>query len=343
MQTPPEHILETLPEALAKWLAAQGEPGYRLDQVLEWAHRRWADSFEAMTNLPASLRRRLAAAYRLAGPAERHADVSADGRTGKLLLELEDGERIESVWMTERGRHTFCVSSQAGCPLGCLFCATGASGFTRDLTTAEILGQVTALARRTGALRNVVFMGMGEPLLNLGAVGAVLTALADPRRFGLGARHLTVSTAGITPGIRELADGGVRPNLALSLNSPFEEERRKLMPVTRTYPLAEVLDACSDYADRTGRRLLIEYVLLGGVNTDPPAARGVAKIARSLGALVNLIPFNAVEGCPFRAPTRGERSRFAYILERAGVKVTERYRRGRDISAACGQLRRSHR
>jgi 23S rRNA (adenine2503-C2)-methyltransferase len=211
-------------------------------------------------------------------------------------------------------------------------------GFGRDLAVEEILGQVMALARAHEWPANVVFMGMGEPLLNLEAVLPALEALADERRFGLGARRITVSTAGVPPGIRSLASHPVRPNLALSLNSPFEEQRRELMPITERHPLEAVLDACKDYSERTGRRLLIEYVLLRAVNTSARAARATARIARDLGALVNLIALNPVPGCPFRPPTGEEIERFRGILEGEGVPVTQRYRRGRDIAAGCGQL-----
>ena len=336
------HILDASPDELAAWLAESGQPGYRLGQILEWTYVRRVDSFDAMTNLPAALRDALSDAYTIDPLRECERLTSEDGATGKLLFELDDGEQIESVWMNDAGRHTFCISSQAGCQLGCVFCATGAGAFGRNLTTSEILGQVTALARMTGEPRNVVFMGMGEPLLNLEAVIPVLEALTDERRFGLGARRLTVSTAGITPGIGELAACGVRPNLALSLNSPFDEQRRELMPVGVKYPLDGVLEACADYAASTGRRIVLEYVLLGGINTTLVAAGALAKIARNLGALVNLIPYNSVGVPGLKQPAKEEVARFRAVLEDKGVEVAERFRRGRDIAAACGQLRGKH-
>jgi 23S rRNA (adenine2503-C2)-methyltransferase len=383
------HILDVTPDGLARWLRDAGEPRFRLDQVLGWLYRRQAESPDAMTNLSRGLRRRLDEAFEFAPPQPVAGQVSADGATGKLLLELDDDERVECVWMASRhgqqartepvecgdsiaavrpslrtaaapertSRHnpepgpgrnaraaagaafTFCISSQVGCALGCRFCATGADGFVRDLATAEIVGQVLALARRVGRPRNVVFMGMGEPLRNVGAVVLAIAALTDEQRFGLGAQRVTVSTAGIEPGIRALAASGLRPHLALSLNSPFEAERCELMPVTRRHSLDAVLDACETYSARTGRRLLIEYVLLGGANTSARHAKAVARIARRLGALVNLIPFNAVAGSRFAPPARHEVKAFRSVLEREGAAVSERYRRGRDIDAACGQLR----
>ena len=337
-----QHILDVSPDGLAKWLAASGQPGYRLGQILEWTYARCVNSFDAMTNLPADLRQALGESFRIDALRERDRLTSEDGATGKLLFELDDGEQIESVWMNDEGRHTFCISSQAGCQLGCVFCATGAGGFGRNLATAEILGQVAALARLTGELRNVVFMGMGEPLLNVEAVIPALEALVDDRRFGLGARRLTVSTAGITPGIGELAACGVRPNLALSLNSPFDEQRRELMPVAAKWPLEGVLGACADYAEKTGRRIALEYVLLGGANTSTVAAGALAKIARGLAALVNLIPYNNAGVPGLRQPAKEEVARFRAVLEDRGVEVAERFRRGRDIAAACGQLRGKH-
>lgn len=332
------HILDVLPEDLAEWFRNEGQPAYRVGQVLDWVCAKLADSFGAMRNLPGPLRQRLAECFAITGPQEIARRVSADGDTGKLLLELSDGARIECVWMTSRRRRTFCVSSQAGCPLGCRFCATGAAGFTRNLRPAEILAQVVALSRATGAPRNVVFMGMGEPLLNCEAVFPALEALADKRSFGISPRHLTVSTAGIPFGIRELAASSVPPNLAFSLNSPFDEQRADLMPISRRYPLADIIEACDEYAAATGRRILIEYVLIGGVNTGTEAARAVGQIARRLRAAVNLIPFNTVPGCGLHPPTQDEVAAFRGTLAAKGIAVTQRYRRGRDIDAACGQL-----
>ena len=335
-------ILEVRPDSLAAWLAEQGAPPYRLSQVLQWVYRKMAGSFAAMSNLPLELRSRLDGTYTFPTLKEVEQRRSQDGSSGKLLFELEDGEQIESVWMDDRGRYTFCISSQAGCALGCSFCATGAMGFGRNLRLGEILGQVVALARAATWPANVVFMGMGEPLLNTEAVIPALEALADPQRFGLGSRRITVSTAGVTPGIRELSKCAARPKLALSLNSPFDDQRSQLMPINGKYPLAEVLQACREYAEATGRRLAFEYVLLGSLNTSPSAARAVAKAARDLGALVNLIAFNPVAGCNFQPPNGDETKQFKTVLEGQGVEVTERFRRGRDIAAACGQLRGKH-
>jgi 23S rRNA (adenine2503-C2)-methyltransferase len=337
-----QDILALSPGSLARWLTRQGEPAYRPNQVLEWICRRYADSFQAMSNLSQRLRQRLAAAYSISPLAEGGRAQSRDGRTEKFLFNLRDGEQVESVAMSAQGRLTFCVSVQAGCALGCRFCATGAMGFGRNLTTAEILGQVTALAHAKGGLRNLVFMGMGEPLLNLGAVAPALEALTDPRRFALGARRITLSTAGVTPGIHWLAASSIHPNLALSLNSPFSAQRSELMPVNRKYPLAEVIEACRRYAERSGRQILLEYVVIHGVNSSVAAARAVAGIARGLGALVNLIAYNPVPEREFESPSTEEMRGFKAVLEKESVEVTERFRRGREIAAGCGQLRGRH-
>jgi 23S rRNA (adenine2503-C2)-methyltransferase len=338
----PQDIYEVAPDALGERLKAAGEPSYRPKQVLDWLFVKFAASFDEMTNLPAALRERLAAEFALGALRTVGRQVATDGETEKLLFECADGERVESVLMHGRPHATFCISSQAGCRLGCSFCATGAMGFARNLTAGEILAQVAALGRLLGALGNVVFMGMGEPLLNLDAVIPALQALTDERRFALGARRITVSTAGIPAGIERLAASGTRPCLALSLNSPFDSQRSELMPINRRYPLEQVLDACEQYVERTGRRMLVEYVLLGNLNTSAAAARGVRDIAERLGAAVNLIPFNPVEGCSHKPPRHDEAERFRSLVAEHGVTVTQRFRRGRDIAAACGQLRGRH-
>jgi len=343
MRHPQQDILEASPEALARWLESQGEPAYRLSQLLKCLYMEHLASFSSMTTLPLALRARLGEAFSFLSPREVARLVSDDRKSAKFAFELEDGEEIESVWMRDGDHATFCISSQAGCVLKCGFCATGGAGFSRNLALKEMLGQVRALARAKGWPANIVFMGMGEPLLNLDAVLPALEALTDPQRFALGSRRITVSTAGVTPGIRELAGSVARPNLALSLNSPFDGQRSQLMPINKRYPLSGVLEACADYAERTGRRILLEYVLLGGVNTSAETARAVAQIACGLHAMVNLIEFNPVPDCGFHPPVRKEVSQFRAALENEGVKVSQRFRRGRDISAACGQLRGKHR
>ena len=331
-------LLLLSPERVSAWLQESGAPPYRAGQLLEWVYAKRAASFDDMRNLPKPLRDALAAAFVLDPLACVHVASADRGATRKFLFELTDGARIESVSMRDGDRHTFCISSQVGCALGCVFCATGAMGFTRDLDTAEILGQVRWLAREAGALRNIVFMGMGEPLLNLDALLPALEALTDEKRFALGGRRITVSTVGIPDGIDALAAFAVHPNLALSLNSPFDDQRGELMPIARRHSLKDVLAACRRYGAASGRRLFIEFVLIGGVNTSRRAARELGRIARDLGAAVNLIQHNPIAGSDMAAPTRAESGLFAGILRDEKIEVTERFRRGRDIRAACGQL-----
>jgi len=337
-----QDILEVSPEELAERLRSMGQPAYRLRQILAWLYTERVDSFDAMSDLPLELRRSLEAAYTLFRPREVERLRSHDGETEKLLFELADGEQIESVWMKDAGRSTFCISSQAGCGLACRFCSTGAMGFGRNLRPSEIVAQVLALASATTWPANIVFMGMGEPLLNLEAVLLALETLTDARRMGLSPRRIAISTAGITPGIRKLMGGPVLPRLALSLNSPFDEQRSELMPINRKYPLADVLDACREYSARSNRQMVFEYVLLGDVNSSDAAARALAQLAQRLEAIVNVILFNTAEASPFHPPTATEVRRFKAVLKREGVRVTERFRRGRDIAAACGQLRGKH-
>ncbi|MFW5982763.1 MAG: 23S rRNA (adenine(2503)-C(2))-methyltransferase RlmN [Candidatus Brocadiia bacterium] len=336
--TDKRHILELAAPDIADWFDRQDEPSYRADQLRSWIYDKYACSAAEMTNLSKELRSKLREKFRFDHPHIAERVSSEDGNTEKFVFELAGGHRIESVAMESENGYTYCISSQSGCPLGCTFCATGAMGYGRDLTESEILGQVLAMAREKGTLGNVVFMGMGEPLLNLKAVLPALESLTDEERFALGTRRITVSTAGITPGIERLSGSPARPNLALSLNSPFQEQRTELMPVNEPYPLDDVLVAFENYADRTGRRLMIEYVLLGGTNTSRDAARAVAGIAGRLGAMVNLIAYNPARGSDYRSPERAEVDGFRDVLEDRGVRVTQRYRRGRDIEAGCGQL-----
>ncbi|MBS3762515.1 MAG: 23S rRNA (adenine(2503)-C(2))-methyltransferase RlmN [Planctomycetes bacterium] len=333
-----EHILCVDPEDLAVWFQEQGEPSYRLDQVLNWVYDKRVTSFEEMTSLSKELREKLDSTFRIGGTNVINELRSERTTTEKLVIQLPDGAQIESVRMEDEGRPSFCISSQVGCQVGCRFCATGQMGFVRDLEAWEILGQVVELAKRQDGLGNVVFMGMGEPLLNLDNVLEALDSLTDPCRFGLGTRRITVSTVGIPEGIRRLAHATARPRLALSLNSPLEQERDELMPYTRRFELRDVLEACREYRDRTGRRISLEYVLIAGVNTGTPRAQRLVQIAKNLEARVNLIALNPVQGIGYESPEREEVEEFREVLEDENVRVTQRYKRGRDIAAGCGQL-----
>jgi 23S rRNA (adenine2503-C2)-methyltransferase len=321
-------------KALAELLADQ--PAYRVGQVWEGLHRRALLPGE-MTDLPTALRTRLSAAFP-PSLAERARCTSSDGETVKWLWALPDGAVVESVLMHYGRRSTVCVSSQAGCAMRCSFCATGQAGFTRQLSTGEIVEQVVAAVRaaRPRRLSNVVFMGMGEPMANFGAVwGAVERIQGD---MGISARHLTISTVGIVPGIVRLAAEPLPVNLAVSLHAANDELRDRLVPVNRRYPLAVLADACRRYVEASGRRLSLEWALIDGVNDRLSDAAGLAAFATPLRAHVNLIPLNPTPGYPVAGSPPSVVSAFAARLRQLGVNATVRATRGVEIDAACGQL-----
>jgi 23S rRNA (adenine2503-C2)-methyltransferase len=336
----PRNLLNCTPaEAEARLRAfadARGIPAYRAAQV---AHRLWkipAADFASMLELPAGLRTELAAALAVPRLALASRQSSADG-TQKFLFRLADGEGIETVAIPERDRLTLCISSQAGCALQCAFCATGAMGFARNLEPWEIAAQVRELLLLDPPLRatNIVFMGMGEPLMNWAAVDIALTILNDPRGLGIGARHITISTVGILPGIEALAARPEQFRLALSLHAPTDALRHSLMPINTKFPLASVVAAARAF----DRRVTFEYVLLGGVNDGPAQATELARLARECRAFVNLIPLHPGGALGFTPSSRAATATFARTLRAHGVTVAVRKSRGLDISAACGQLR----
>ncbi len=331
----------TLPELEAR-LQDWQEPVYRARQVWDWAYRQGATQFAQMTNLPAALRRRLESHFALTPfePVAEH--LSADGQTRKLALRLADGEIIESVWMRYETRESVCVSTQAGCAMGCVFCATGQSGLRRNLTAGEIVGQVLAFARLLAPqsrVTNVVFMGMGEPFANYDAVWKAVSILMDPAGLGLGARHIVISTVGLIPGIRRFAQERSQVRLAVSLHAPDDALRDRLVPVNRAYPIGPLMDAIRDYVKLTGRRVTFEYALIAGVNDSPEQAQALAALLRGLPAHVNLIPLNPVADSPWRPSPRDRVRRFQAVLDERGIPCTVRLGRGTDIQAACGQLR----
>ena len=313
-------------------------------QAHAWLYERDALSFSEMTDLPARERLALDTTFRLTVPELAHTAQSSDG-TVKHLWRMSDGELIESVLIPAPGRLTLCISSQAGCAMACVFCATGWSGYRRQLSPGEIVGQFRGArrwAREHGlsAISNIVYMGMGEPLMNRKAVGRSLTLLNRAYRFG--ARRITISTVGIVPGILELAERREQFRLAVSLHAPNHELRQKLVPVEKKYTLTELLEALRKFEAAGGRRITFEYVMIEGVNDEPELARELADLVKPFGAHVNLIPFNPIPGTPWR-PSRSERLRtFSEILDARGIKATVRGPRGRDIAAACGQLRAEH-
>ena len=337
-------------DALAGWFAEAGEPAFRADQLLDWLWRKRAPDFAAMTNLPAALRTRLAAAFRLHALAHVATRGAAD-ETRKFLFRLHDGRHVESVLIpaspalygARSDRRTLCVSSQVGCAYGCRFCASGLAGFTRNLDAAEIAGQVLAAEAIAGErVDNVVFMGMGEPLANFDQLLAAIGILTAPWGPHLGARHLTVSTAGVVPQIRRLAAHPQQLRLAVSLHGATDEVRGQIMPINRKWPLAELFAALEEWNRSHRQMLTCEYILIDQLNDTPDQARQLARHARRLRAKVNLIPCNPVEGLPWRRPPEDRCRAFRDALRRAGIPATLRLEKGQDIDAACGQLRLRH-
>ncbi|HMJ05039.1 MAG TPA: 23S rRNA (adenine(2503)-C(2))-methyltransferase RlmN [Chthoniobacterales bacterium] len=340
-------LLTGLPlEELAEFLRTRNVPAYRAKQTIDWVYQKRASSWEAMTDLPQTLREELAAEFEWHQPEVVRALGSKD-TTQKFLFRLRDGNLIESVLIPaspalygERSdRRTICVSSQVGCAYGCKFCASGLDGWTRNLESGEIVEQLMAVEQKTGEkIDNVVFMGMGEPLANLENVLRAIRIINAPWGLGIGARHITVSTSGLAPQIRQLADEPTQFRLALSLHGATDEVRSQIMPVNRKYPLSVLLEACDYYVARK-RRMLFEYILIAEVNDTEEQAQELAKHARRLSAKVNLIPYNTVEGLAWQRPSRRRQERFHAILRQHGIVSTLRLEKGHDIDAACGQLR----
>jgi 23S rRNA (adenine2503-C2)-methyltransferase len=339
----------SLPE-LESLVIELGQPKYRARQVWEWAYRHLVGSYDEMRNVPGALRAQLA--ERLPFPQVSIAGelTSDDALTRKCLIRLEDGKLIESVLMLydprsdSRGRATACVSSQAGCAMGCGFCATGQAGFERNLTAGEIVAQIMIFAReqkqRGGrAITNVVFMGMGEPMANFAEVWKAIETLHSPEGFGLAARHITISTVGLTQGIRKLADAPLQVGLAVSLHAPDDALRQSMISTAHRYPLADIIAACREYIDKTKRRVSFEYCLIDGVNDSPEQARALAALLKGLLCHVNLIPVNPTPDQSIRRPARQRSLAFQRELGGRGVPCTVRVERGVEISAACGQLR----
>lgn len=341
--TQPLTLLDLTPalaaERMAAWVKGANLPGYRLAQLLPRLWQRPVPSWTEVTELPGDLRQRLNDELPLPRLELATTQTSADG-TRKYLWRLGDGELIESVLIPSGERRTLCISSQAGCALGCVFCATGRMGFRRNLSPFEIAGQVRELLLRDPADKptNIVFMGMGEPLLNWPGVDAALTILNSPEGLGIGARHITVSTVGIVPGMERLAARPEQFRLAISLHSPSATRRRPLMPIEKKYPLSDVLKAAAAFR----KRITFEYVLIAGANDTDRDADELAALARRMGALVNLLPLHP-GGAPGLTPTGPARIRaFADRLRSRGIEAVVRRSRGLDISAACGQLRVEH-
>ncbi len=329
---------------LVGWITGRGFPRYRADQVWEWLYRHKVTSFEAMHNLPAALRERLAAETRAGGLEVVREVRSSDGETRKYLLRLPDGQLIETVLMEYSGvRRTACISTQAGCAMGCVFCATGQMGFARHLTSGEIVEQALHVARVLESegerLSNVVLMGMGEPFHNYEASLAAVRRLMDPKGLNIGQRHITISTVGLVPAIRRFAGEGLQVRLAISLHAATDEERSALLPINRRYPLADLMDAVRDYVEQTGRRVTFEWAMIAGENDTPEQAHTLGRLLEGLLCHVNIIPLNPTAGYGGQPPEPARINRFVGILRSYGVPATVRVRRGIDINAGCGQLK----
>ena len=327
--------------ALAKHFTARGQPSYRVEQVEKWVFEECVPAIDGMTNLPVAEREALDAEFSLLEPTVDTVSRSSDG-TVKHLWKLTDGELVESVLIPANDRLTLCISSQAGCAMGCTFCATGWAGFQRQLTAGEIVAQYRvsrrwALDEGYGRISNIVYMGMGEPLSNRKALHPSLTILNQG--YGVGARRITLSTVGVVPGILELADREEQFRLAISLHAPESELRSQLIPLEKRHSLDEVMSALVRFDRAGGRRITFEYTMIRGINDAPRLAPALADLASTVDAFVNLIPYNPIPYQDWRA-SRGERiEEFRSVLEGRGVSVAVRVPRGRDIDAACGQLR----
>jgi len=311
---------------------------YRGRQVYRWIAR-GASSWDEMTDLPRPERERLAARFPRIHSSEPAARMEDPDGSRKLQVRLADGAAVECVLLEDiEGRKTACLSSQVGCPMGCAFCRTGALGYLRDLSAGEIMEQFHFLGRAGGPVSNVVFMGMGEPMLNLGAVRRAISILSDPAGIGMSLRKITISTSGVVPGILDLAENGPRVRLAVSLTAADDSLRDELMPVNKRWNLAALKDALLRYQAATGERITLEAALMGGRNSGVADAEALARWANPLNVQVNLIPWNKVPGLPFSEPSRSELEAFSAALERTGMTASRRMRRGRGVMGACGQL-----
>jgi 23S rRNA (adenine2503-C2)-methyltransferase len=337
----PPHLLDPLTD-LAGWLKAEGQPAWHAAAIRRWLFERRAPSFEAMTDLPKRLRERLAETFRLWTTTIAAHQRSADG-TEKLLVECADGNRVECVLLRDGTRRTVCISSQVGCAMGCVFCASGIDGVVRNLTAGEIVEQLLRLAAllpEGERLSHIVVMGMGEPLANLDRLLPALAVARDPDGLGISHRRITISTVGLPPAIDRLITVDAGYNLAVSLHAADDDLRTRLVPVNKAIGISEVMAAADRYWEASGRRLTFEYVLLGGVNDSEADAEKLVAVLGGRAVLLNVIPYNSVAGMPWKEPSRKALDRFLEILTSAGVNVQVRRRKGSDIDAACGQLRR---
>jgi len=338
------HLFEEFGSGVQRWLSANGEPKYRAAQIQEWIVAKRASGFDEMSNLSKGLREKLANDFTIWQTKTAKSHEAADG-TEKLLLELVDGHRIECVLLREEERRTICISTQVGCAMGCVFCASGIGGVERNLTTGEIIEQMLCLQRLLPddeRLSHIVVMGMGEPLANVDRLLSALEFASDPKGLGISPRRITISTVGLPPAMDKLTSRKAKYHLAVSLHAPNDSLRDQLVPVNKTIGVEKILQAADRYFDASGRRLTFEYVLLAGVNDAPEHARSLASRLRGRPAMLNVIPYNPVDGLPYETPSRNSLKQFREILESAGINIMVRQRKGDKINAACGQLRRNH-
>ncbi len=343
----PPALTGLTPEQLAHWLKEAGEPAFRADQILEWVWKKKVNSIDAMTNLSAALREKLKQSFRLTALEHSTTQGSAD-TTRKFLFRLHDGRYVESVLIPanpalygeKSDRRTLCVSSQVGCAYGCKFCASGLAGFTRNLDASEIAGQVLAAEQLSGErVDSLVFMGMGEPLANLDNLLESIALITGEKTLHLGARHLTISTSGLVPQIKKLAEHPQQIRLAISLHGATDEVRQKIMPVNKKWPVNELFEVLDYWNTQKKQKLTLEYILIDGINDSLEQAKILARHAKKLSAKVNLIPYNKVEGLEWKRPPNNHCRAFQDVLKNAGVIANLRLEKGHDIDAACGQLR----
>jgi 23S rRNA (adenine2503-C2)-methyltransferase len=340
MSPAPPDIAELDPNELETLLASSGCEAFHARQIFRWIYRYGVTDFGRMTDLSRTLRARLQHEFVVSTPRIVSDETSSDG-TRKFALELDDGRRIESVFIPDTPAMTFCVSTQVGCAMGCGFCLTGKMGLVRNLTAGEIAGQVRVLAQATGLLGqpfNIVLMGMGEPLHNYEATMKALRILHSEHGLSVSPRRVTLSTVGIVPGLERLAQEPLMPNLAISLHATTDAQRTELVPPNKRYPLAAILETCRRFPLKRRNRITFEYVMLNGVNDGPEDARRLGRLLAGIKSKVNLIPLNPAPGIPYERPPDERVNRFAQILADRHITVSVRKSRGRDIRAACGQL-----
>ena len=330
-------------QKLSHWVSQNGLPAYRLGQIKQWLFESRCQSFDQMTNLPANVRSELGEQFDFWSTSIAKHQSSDDG-TEKLLVSLSGGGAVECVLLRDGIRRTICVSSQVGCAMGCVFCASGLDGVDRNLHSHEIVDQMVRLQRLLPVderLSHIVMMGMGEPLANIDNVLSALDIASSPDGLGISPRRITISTVGIPAAIKKLASSGSPYNLAISLHAPDDELRNKLVPVNRKIGIESILAAADGYFETTGRRLTFEYVLLAGINDQVDQAEKLIRLLKQRNALLNVIPYNRVEGLPYKTPSAASIQSFRDVLLQGGINVKFRQRKGDEISAACGQLRRT--